>query len=375
MPDSHPQVSEASLWRVAYRTVFLVAALAGATLLAIQLQGVIIQIFLATIVACGMSPIVDWMCRTPDRIRGGVVVGWRPSRSVAVLLVYAVLVAGVISIAATVIPPAARDVRDLTRKLPETGRMVAAWATNLPNDLPADMPVPPGLDVGRGLSQALDTVMSQVTSIVGQALVVVQYAVGFLSGALNGVFVLILALYFTSDAHRIIAFAMSFLAPARRPRTQRILGHIGERLGGWLRGQVLLSLIIGGICLVGLLALGVPYAVLLALVAAIGEAVPMVGPVFSAVPAVLVALSVSPTTALLTLGLYVIVQQLENYLIVPRVMERAVSIDPLAVMLALLIGSELMGITGAVLSVPVAAGIAVMLDEIRRDPEPADRDS
>ncbi|NBT95089.1 MAG: AI-2E family transporter, partial [Chloroflexi bacterium] len=107
--------------------------------------------------------------------------------------------------------------------------------------------------------------MSQVTSIVGQALVVVQYAVGFLSGALNGVFVLILALYFTSDAHRIIGFAMSFLAPARRPRTQRILGHIGERLGGWLRGQVLLSLIIGGICLVGLLALGVPYAVLLAL--------------------------------------------------------------------------------------------------------------
>ena len=343
MPDSHPQVSEASLWRVAYRTVVLIAALAVATLLAIQLQGVIIQIFLATIVACGMSPIVDWMCRPPDRTRGGVVVGWRPSRSVAVLLVYAVLVAGVISIAATVIPPAARDVRDLTRKLPETGRMVAAWATNLPNDLPADMPVPPGLDVGRGLSQALDTVMSQVTSIVGQALVVVQYAVGFLSGALNGVFVLILALYFTSDAHRIIAFAM--------------------------------SLIIGGICLVGLLALGVPYAVLLALVAAIGEAVPMVGPVFSAVPAVLVALSVSPTTALLTLGLYVVVQQLENYLIVPRVMERAVSIDPLAVMLALLIGSELMGITGAVLSVPVAAGIAVMLDEIRRDPEPADRDS
>ncbi len=372
MPDRHVTPDEATLWRVAYRTVLLVAGLALATLLAVKLQGVIIQVFLATIVACGMAPIVDWMCQPPDRLRGGVIVRWRPSRSVAVLFVYAVLVAGVIAIAATVIPPAARDVRDLTRKLPETGRMVAEWATNVRVDLPADLPVPPGLDVGRGLSQALDTVMSQVTSIVGQALVLVQYAVGFLSGALNGVFVLILALYFTADARRIMTFAMSFLAPARRPRTQRILGHIGARLGGWLRGQVLLSLIIGSICLVGLLALGVPYAVLLALVAAIGEAVPLVGPVFSAVPAVLVALSVSPTTALLTLGFYVIVQQVENYLIVPRVMERAVSIDPFAVIIALLIGSELMGISGAVLSVPVAAGIAVMLDEIRRDPETAD---
>ena len=107
------------------------------------------------------------------------------------------------------------------------------------------------------------------------------------------------------------------------------------------------------------------YAVLLALIAAVGEAIPLIGPIISAIPAVIVASFQSPLQGLLTLGLYILVQQLENNLIVPKVMERAVALHPLAVMLALLAGSELMGISGAILSVPVAAALSVLVREVR----------
>lgn len=101
-------------------------------------------------------------------------------------------------------------------------------------------------------------------------------------------------------------------------------------------------------------------------VAALGELIPMIGPILSAIPAVAVAFTQSPAQGLLTLGFYVLVQQIENYVVVPRIMERAVNIHPLGVMLALLAGAELYGITGAILSLPVAAAVAVLLAEVRR---------
>ena len=113
--------------------------------------------------------------------------------------------------------------------------------------------------------------------------------------------------------------------------------------------------------------LGVPYAVVLALIAGIMEAVPNIGPIIAAVPAVAIAALYSPLQALLVLILYLVIQQLENYIIVPRVMSRAVELHPLAVLVALLVGGELLGVLGAVLAVPVTAAISVIVDEIRAE--------
>jgi predicted PurR-regulated permease PerM len=192
-----------------------------------------------------------------------------------------------------------------------------------------------------------------------------EVALGLLGGALNGIFILVLALYMTEDRDRIMRYLLSLVPFERRDQAGVVASRIGLRLGGWLRGQLLLSAIIGALTLVGLSIIGVRYAVLLAVLAAIGEAIPLIGPIISAVPAVIVALFDSPGQALKTVGLYLVVQQLENNLIVPKVMQRAVSIHPLAVMVALLAGGELLGVTGAILSVPVAAALAVILDEVR----------
>ena len=368
-------MTEAAAWRVAWRTVLLVFGIIAAVWLLVQLRSVVVQVVLAVILAAGMAPPVDRLTRPvplwPDRVgwRGrrsspagdGAVRTWAPPRALVVLLLYLVVIGVAVALGALLLPPAAQDLEDLVRRLPAYAAAVQDWVVALP----ARYPFLAQLDLSAGAMRQLASGVAQLGSVFGQAVVVLRVAMGVLGGALNGIFVLVLALYITEDMDRIRRYALSFLPPERRDRTGLLLSRIGQRLGGWLRGQLTLSAIIGGMSLVGLWTIGVPYAVLLALVAAVGEAVPLIGPIISAVPAVLVAFFQSPVQGLLTIGLYVLVQQLENNLVVPKVMQQAVALHPLAVMVALLAGGELLGVTGAILSVPVAATVAVVLEEVR----------
>jgi predicted PurR-regulated permease PerM len=279
-----------------------------------------------------------------------------------VLALYLALIALISVIGLLVVPPLAAEIEDLAGGLPTYLADFQAWLRALPARYPF-LPV----DLNQVLGRQLQAAATELVGLLGQALVVVRLALGVLGGALNGIFVLILALYITADSRRILDYLVAFLPEDRREQAQRVAGHIGRRLGGWVRGQLLLSAIIGAMTLVGLSLIGVRYAVLLALIAAVGEAIPMIGPFISAVPGVAIAFFQSPLQGFLTLGLYILVQQLENNLVVPRVMSRAVSLHPLAVMLALLAGGELMGVTGAILSVPVTAALSVIVDEARRE--------
>jgi predicted PurR-regulated permease PerM len=352
---------ERAAWRVVYRGVFLVFGLALAAWLLVQLREVVVQLVLAIILAAGMTPLVNRISQ-----RQWVGIGRRsikPPRGVAVLLLYLALSGLVALVGLAVVPPLAADVEDLVRSLPAYGLAIQRWAAGLP----ARYPFLPALPDMQGAASQLQAGAAQLAGVLGQALVVAQVVLGVVGGALDGLFVLILALYFTADGGRLLRYFLGFLPPQRQPQAEGVANRIGLRLGGWVQGQIALSAIIGAATLVGLWAIGVPYAVLLALVAALGETVPMIGPIFSAVPAVIVAFFQSPLQGFLTLGLYVVIQQLENSVIVPRVMSRAVALNPLAVIVALLAGAQLMGITGAILSVPVAAALAVVLDEVRRE--------
>jgi predicted PurR-regulated permease PerM len=113
--------------------------------------------------------------------------------------------------------------------------------------------------------------------------------------------------------------------------------------------------------------LGLPYAAALALIAGVGELVPNLGPIIAAIPLIMVGLLVSPTHGLLALVLAVLIQQLENNLIVPRVMSKAVDLHPVVVMVAILSGNELLGVPGALLAVPVVASLSVVVDEIQHE--------
>jgi predicted PurR-regulated permease PerM len=136
-----------------------------------------------------------------------------------------------------------------------------------------------------------------------------------------------------------------------------------KQLGGWLRGQLLLMVVVGVMVYLGLLALGVEYALPLAVIAGLLEVVPTIGPVLSSIPALLVGFGTSFWLGVWILGLYLIVQQLENSLIVPNVMGRAIGFSPLITLVIIFAGAQLFGIGGAVLSIPSA----ILLSIIARD--------
>jgi predicted PurR-regulated permease PerM len=168
------------------------------------------------------------------------------------------------------------------------------------------------------------------------------------------------------------------LVPAKRARdVNRVWTEIEEKLGGWVRGQIILMLAIGVMAGVGFAVLGLPNPILLAVFAALTEVIPIVGPVIGGAPAVLVALAIDPVLAIVTVIYIVIIQQIENHVLVPRVMGRSVGVSPLAVILGILIGSALYGLPGAFLAVPVAGAIQVILAYLLRteDPEKSDEEA
>jgi predicted PurR-regulated permease PerM len=136
--------------------------------------------------------------------------------------------------------------------------------------------------------------------------------------------------------------------------------RVDDKLGAWLRGQLLLSFSIGLMTWALLSILGLPYALPLALLAGILEIVPTLGPIISAVPAVIVALTISPTLAITVVLIYIVIQLVENNLLVPKIMEKAVGLNPIIVILSVTIGANLMGVFGALLSIPFVSFLTVL---------------
>ena len=159
--------------------------------------------------------------------------------------------------------------------------------------------------------------------------------------------------------HRIASFFVG-----REERVKKLIVRIEEKLGSWLRGQLVLSVIIGLLSYIGLTVMGIPYALPLSLIAGVLEVIPVIGPIIAAIPAILIAVVFSPFLGLGVAALYFVIQQLENHLIVPQVMKRAVGLNPLVVILAIAIGSKLLGLAGALLAVPFAVVGQIIVTEI-----------
>jgi predicted PurR-regulated permease PerM len=154
-------------------------------------------------------------------------------------------------------------------------------------------------------------------------------------------------------------FTSLFNRPTRK-QVDKMIVEMEQRLGGWVRGMLILMLIVGGLTFVGLFVLGVDYALPLALIAAVMEIIPIVGPILAAIPAAVVGFSESMWMGVGVILLYIVVQQLENYFIVPGVMNKAVGFSPLITLIILFVGGELFGFVGILFGIPVAIFGAVI---------------
>lgn len=176
------------------------------------------------------------------------------------------------------------------------------------------------------------------------------------------IFLLVLTYYLLLEKEN-LEKRIASLFVGKEERVRSSLVKIEDKLGGWVRGQVVLSLVIGLLSYIGLIVLNIPYALPLALLAGLFEVVPVIGPILSAIPAVLIALTISPVLALGVAAMFFVIQQLENHLIVPQVMQRAVGLNPLVVILAVAIGSKILGVAGALLAVPLAVVLQIVATE------------
>lgn len=183
-----------------------------------------------------------------------------------------------------------------------------------------------------------------------------------LIGLAQAVAVVMLTFYWTLESE-FVKNAIFLLVPLpKRANARQVVTEIETRVGGYLLGQGLLCLIIGLVAFAAYLIIGLPHALLLAIFAGLLEAVPIVGPFLGAVPAIIIGLSVSPATALWVILATAIIQQLENSYLVPRVMSRVIGIRPLVSLLSLLALGSLYGVLGALIALPLAGVIQLLLD-------------
>jgi predicted PurR-regulated permease PerM len=204
----------------------------------------------------------------------------------------------------------------------------------------------------------------QLTTISKNA---ISLTTKFFGGVFSVLTIFIISFYWLMYHDAFKKFIAKLFAPNIRGNVLKTLDTVNEKLGAWLRGQIFLCFFIGLMSWIALTLIGVPYALPLALVAGILEAVPTLGPILSAIPAAIVALTVSPALALMVVFAYIVIQALENNILVPNVMQKAVGLNPVVVILSITIGANLMGIAGALLAIPFVSLIVVILQTFEED--------
>jgi len=301
------------------------------------IRDVLALVVVSWLLATAFSPTVNWLHRVT-----------RIPRPLGLAAMY-VLIGGVVALLVVLFSPIVSDqVKQLGAALPHYIDEVNKWWTSV-----------------TGASAALPSI-SQLPAVKGFAGNLLETVFGVFSTVLATLLVIVLSFYFTAEESSIRKLVGALVPPSTAVDVTKLITRIQSRLGLWLRGQLILALIVGALVYVGLTIIGVKYALLLALLAAVMEIVPFVGPTISgAVAVVLVLASGAPiAVVLLVIGLYVLVQQLENNFLSPKILGSSVEINPLVVIIAVLVGAKIAGVLGALVAVPVAALLAEVAKEV-----------
>lgn len=181
------------------------------------------------------------------------------------------------------------------------------------------------------------------------------------TGAFAFLTVLVISFYLMLERHMLKDQLIVLFPKKYQQKVKDAIAQIESKLGLWLRGQLILSFTIGFATWLGLTLLGLPFALPLALLAGILEIVPTIGPIIASVPAIIVALTISPGIAISVAVFYILLQMLENNILVPKIMQKAVGLNPIVIIIGVLIGSKFLGILGALLAVPFIAMFLIVI--------------
>jgi predicted PurR-regulated permease PerM len=331
--DSGPVVREQSVWRASLIGALAIAVGLGTLAVLWLLAAPLAVFFVAIVIAQALLPAVRWL------------ENWLP-RVAAVIAIYVVLLLLLVGMVALVVPPLVIETEQAVRHLPQLverlGSLINRFAP------------------GEG-SRLVHAVEPRIPDLVNTVLTPPMTA---FAGAVVFLQVMFLSVYWLIALPGLHRFSLSLFPEDRQERVQSVLHEIGTTIGGYVRGTLLDALAVAALTYIGLLILGVPYPLILAVIAFLGELVPLIGPTVAEVPAVALGLLSSPTKGLIVLVFYVALQQVDGNVILPLIIRSQAKISPLLVTFAVFVGAWAAGIIGALIAIPLAAALQVLVVRI-----------
>jgi len=310
----------------------------------------LLPFIIGLVIAYLVFPLVHFLDgRMPSRLRDKNL-----SRPLSILVVYLIVILFIAGNFAFLIPPVVRQGQVLWQQMPQLaakGRALGTeWLGRYQEAIPLD------------IQQRIQSSLEELAGAIGEALQegitrtvsVISSTVSFFLGILVIPFWLF---YILNDETRVRESALDLIPDRIEPDLLNILHITDDIFSAYIRGQLLLCIFIGAMATIGLLIVGVDFALLLGLIAGAFEILPFVGPILGAIPALIVAALQSPMTALWTLVVFIIIQQVENLLLVPKVAGESVKLHPALIMVVLVVGNEALGLWGMLLAVPLTAVI------------------
>lgn len=329
-------------------SLFGLAAAAAAGFLLWRIRGVLTPFVLGAVIAYLIHPLVKALER-----KGA-------SCAAAVLTAYVSVTLVLAAVSVLVVPNIVRQLNAMLTALPEEAQKVEdIIETAFQRYRRADLPETVKQVADEAVYRAEEALTAVLRSTIESILAALSKSVYFL-------LVPVIAYYLTRDYEGIKARVLGLLSPRTRAQVVEVLSDIDEALSAYVRGQVMLCIIVGALMSLGLWLLGVRFALVLGAVAGIFNVVPYVGPVVGAVPAFAVALFQSPWTFLYVAALVVLIQQLESGVLAPKIIGESVGLHPITIMFVLLAGGELFGLLGVVAAVPVSAVLKVVVSHLLR---------
>lgn len=311
---------------ISHKTIIFTTVFLGSLWFLYFIRDIVLQLFVALLLVSILNPFVNKLSK------------FKIPKGVSVLLSY-VLIFGSFGLAiASVLPP------------------LVEQTTNFANNFPVYLH---NLGVENYASEeVLKQLVSQLGSVPSQ---IIKAGFSLFGNILSILTVAIFAFYLLLIRDKFDNNLEFLFGKEKIKNVINLINTLEKKLGGWARGQFLLMLTIGLLSYTGFIILGIPYALPLALLAGIFEIVPYIGPIIAAIPAIILGFSISPFLGFAAVGLAILIQQLENYVFVPKVMEKSTGVSPIITLLSLAIGFRLAGIVGMIISIPIVIIIQTII--------------
>ena len=322
---------------ISWEALLRIVALLVGIWAVITLRDILVMLFVVFIFVAAVNP-------TISRLQQYM------SRTLAVVFFYVLMAAILVMVSYAFVPLLVTQIRELLTKLPHIVDSIQPWLQSHQ-----------GNSYSSFLTQATDSISKSFDTISRNFL---DNALTFFGGVATLATGLVLSFYLLLEEKNARDFFNQVLPQSRFEAVYDTVTKISERMGGWVRGQLLLMLIIAVLNFISYAVIGVTSPLPLGLWAGVCEAIPYVGPVLGVIPAVVITLTTgSVLQTVLVLAIYVLIQQLESHIIVPKVMEKVLGLSPVLVIIALLVGVKLLGFLGAIVAIPTAAIISVVVGE------------